>query len=139
MQEEKRFAIIIYILAFLVPVAVMTFAFAVYGAYPFGNNTVMTGDTTYQFVDYLSYLKTIIGGDNDFIYSLSKNLGGEMAGFAAYYYYTASACRDICHSGFGTRVVFPEYVLCPRQDIRSEKRAAHLFLCLRTDGIYSRL
>jgi len=87
MQEEKRFAIIIYILAFLVPVAVMTFAFAVYGAYPFGNNTVMTGDTTYQFVDYLSYLKTIIGGDNDFIYSLSKNLGGEMAGFAAYYYY----------------------------------------------------
>ncbi len=87
-MTDRKKSLIIYFLSFVVPVAVMTLCFIYEQAFPFGGNTVMTGDTTYQFVDYLSYLKTIWFGNNDFIYSLSKNLGGEMAGFAAYYYYS---------------------------------------------------
>ena len=87
-MKDRKKSSIIYFLSFVVPVAVMTLCFIYEQAFPFGGNTVMTGDTTYQFVDYLSYLKTIWFGNNDFIYSLSKNLGGEMAGFAAYYYYS---------------------------------------------------
>ena len=60
--------------------------FAIHGIWPFGDKTVMTGDMEYQFVDYLAYLKTIVAGNNDFSYSFSKNLGGSMAGFSAYYY-----------------------------------------------------
>ncbi len=66
----------------------MIAVFAILRIYPFGGNTVMTGDTTYQLVDYLSYYKTILLGNNDFAYSLSKNMGGEMSGFAAYYLFS---------------------------------------------------
>ena len=66
----------------------MITVFAILGIFPFGDNTIMTGDTTYQLVDYLSYYKTILSGNNDFAYSLSKNMGGEMAGFSAYYLYS---------------------------------------------------
>ena len=78
----------VYILSFIIPVIVMIAVFAILKIYPFGENTIMTGDTTYQLVDYLSYYKTIIFGNNDFSYSLSKNMGGEMAGFAAYYLFS---------------------------------------------------
>ncbi len=87
-MREKNKQIIEYLIAFSVPVLVMTGIYIIYGIWPFGNNTIMTGDTTYQYVDYLSYYKTIIFGQNDFIYSLSKNMGGEMAGFAAYYLFS---------------------------------------------------
>ncbi|MCR5651092.1 MAG: YfhO family protein [Lachnospiraceae bacterium] len=63
-------------------------AFAFNGVYPFGSNMALTGDALYQFIDFISYLKTIVFGNNDLVYSLSKNLGGEMAGLAAYYYYS---------------------------------------------------
>ena len=80
---DKR---VLYVLSFLIPVFLYTIIFALHGIYPFGNNTVMTGDMQYQFIDYLSYLKTIVFGNNDFLYSFSKNMGGGMSGFTAYYY-----------------------------------------------------
>ena len=91
MKENKRSlksSLTIYLASVILPSAIMALCFAIRGAYPFGQLTVMTGDTTYQFVDYLAYLRTVFFGNNDFSYSLSKNLGGEMAGFAAYYYYS---------------------------------------------------
>ena len=77
-----------YILSFIIPVIIMIAVFAILKIYPFGEDTIMTGDTTYQLVDYLSYFKTILFGNNDFTYSLSKNMGGEMAGFSAYYLFS---------------------------------------------------
>ncbi len=88
MTEHRRSATITYLLAFFIPVIIMTAVFAMLGIWPFGGNTVMTGDTTFQYVDYLSYYKTILFGSNDFSYSLSKCMGGEMSGFAAYYLYS---------------------------------------------------
>ena len=84
---KKRIRIT-YLLAFFIPVTVMVITCAIHGIWPFGGNTIMTGDTTFQYVDFLSYYKTILFGNNDFTYSLSKNMGGEMAGFAAYYLYS---------------------------------------------------
>ncbi|SKC09122.1 Uncharacterized membrane protein YfhO [Lachnospiraceae bacterium] len=80
---DKR---VLYVSSFLIPVLLYTIIFALHGIYPFGDNTVMTGDMHYQFIDYLSYLKTIVFGNNDFFYSFSKNMGGGMSGFTAYYY-----------------------------------------------------
>ena len=48
----------------------------------------MTGDITYQFIDYLAYYKTIFFGNNDLTYTFSKTLGGDMAGFSSYYLYS---------------------------------------------------
>ncbi len=81
--KDKR---VIYLAAFIIPVIMLIIVYALHGIYPFGDATVMTGDARYQFVDYLSYLKTIVFGNNDFDYSFSKNLGGNMRGFSAYYY-----------------------------------------------------
>ncbi len=89
----------------------MIAVFAILGIFPFGDLTIMTGDTTYQLVDYLSYYKTMIFGDNDFAYSLSKNMGGEMAGFAAYYLLsplnllTLPFPRDYLFAGIGAIIV----------------------------------
>ena len=89
----------------------MIAVFAILGIWPFGGNTIMTGDTTYQLVDYLSYYKTILFGNNDFSYSLSKNMGGEMAGFAAYYLFsplnllTLPFSRDNLFIGIGLIIV----------------------------------
>ena len=101
----------IYALAFFIPVIVMIAVFAILRIWPFGGNTVMTGDTTYQYVDYLSYYKTILFGNNDFAYSLSKNMGGEMAGFAAYYLYsplnllTLPFPRELLFAGIGLIII----------------------------------
>ncbi|MBR5375888.1 MAG: YfhO family protein, partial [Lachnospiraceae bacterium] len=78
----------IYILSFAVPPLVVMSAFAVMGVHPFGDRMAVTGDALYQFIDFISYLKTVFFGNNDLTYSLSKNLGGEMAGLAAYYYFS---------------------------------------------------
>lgn len=78
----------LYLASLFLPMMLLLLVFALHGIYPFGDATVMTGDMEYQFVDYLAYLKTIVGGNNDFSYSFSKNLGGSMAGFSAYYYYS---------------------------------------------------
>ena len=89
----------------------MIAVFAILRIWPFGGNTVMTGDTTYQYVDYLSYYKTILFGNNDFAYSLSKNMGGEMAGFAAYYLYsplnllTLPFPRELLFAGIGLIII----------------------------------
>lgn len=85
-SQNNRTRIHIYCAAFLIPVLMLCVVYALHGIYPFGDNTVMTGDAKYQFVDYLSYLKSIVFGNNDFNYSFSKNLGGNMRGFSAYYY-----------------------------------------------------
>ncbi len=76
----------LYFAAFFVPVIMLAAVYLARGIFPFGDATVMTGDAQYQFVDYLSYLKTVVFGNNDLNYSFSKNLGGNMRGFSAYYY-----------------------------------------------------
>gem|GEM_PF-1116316 len=87
MNEKNRYSTkYIYFAAFLIPVLMLGIVYIFHGIYPFGDNTVMTGDAKFQFVDYLSYLKSIVFGNNDFRYSFSKNLGGNMKGFSAYYY-----------------------------------------------------
>ena len=87
MSEQKRVSTkLTYFAAFLLPVLMLGVVYLLHGVYPFGDHTVMTGDARFQFVDYLSYLKTIVFGNNDFSYSFSKNLGGNMKGFSAYYY-----------------------------------------------------
>ncbi len=77
-----------YLLSFFIPIILLIIVFFIHGICPFGDKTVMTGDMEYQFVDYLAYLKTIVFGNNDFSYSFSKNLGGSMAGFSAYYFFS---------------------------------------------------
>lgn len=85
MIHKKNNKLNIFLLSFLIPVMVLIFVCIFQKIYPFGDNTIMTGDITYQFIDYLAYFKTIFFTNNDFSYTFSKTIGGDMVGFSSYY------------------------------------------------------
>ncbi len=87
-MERKKETWLLYLFSFLLPIILILISLALRQVFPFGDRTLMTGDMEFQFTDYLAYLKSILTGNNDFSYSFSKNLGGSMAGFSAYYYYS---------------------------------------------------
>lgn len=73
------------VLAFLIPVMAMLLVYLYLGIYPFGEKALLCNDMQGQYVAFFSYLKGIFNGGNSFFYSLSKTLGGDLAGFSAYY------------------------------------------------------
>lgn len=88
MTTKKEYKVTFMLLSFFFPFFILLMVAALQGMYPFGDQTIMTGDITYQFIDYLSYFKTIFFGNNDLTYTFSKTLGGDMAGFSAYYLFS---------------------------------------------------
>lgn len=75
----------LYILSFCIPVLMMLVFTAVLKIYPFGDNTILYNDATNQMVEFYSYLRSMIFENNDSSYTLSKFMGGDMAGFTGYY------------------------------------------------------
>lgn len=71
--------------AFAAPVFLMLAVCAMLKVYPFGTGTFLRVDMNSQYVDFLAYLRSIVFSENDFFYSFSKNLGGDMYSLAAYY------------------------------------------------------
>jgi uncharacterized membrane protein YfhO len=55
------------------------------GIVPFGDKTFLMFDLKRQYVDYYSYYKTILSGENNIFYSFSTTLGSGIIGFIAYY------------------------------------------------------
>lgn len=74
-----------YVLSFLIPAALMLVVFIFLKMYPFGEKSILVADMRYQFIDYLAYFKTIFTENNDFFYTFSKSLGGDMLGLSSYY------------------------------------------------------
>ncbi len=75
----------IYSMSFFIPAFIMFIVYVMTRVYPFGDNTILISDCNAQYIDYFAYLKTIITTNNDFLYTFSKNLGGDMIGLTAYY------------------------------------------------------
>lgn len=73
------------LLAFFLPFALFLLICAFLNVTPFGAKNLFIQDMHNQYVDYFSYLKSIVFGSNDFFYTYSMCLGGEMVGFSAYY------------------------------------------------------
>lgn len=80
--------VFIYYLSFLIPATFLTLIFISLGICPFGNNTPLVVDMDGQYVDFLLYYKTIILENNNFLYSFSQTLGGNMFGFSSYYLFS---------------------------------------------------
>lgn len=76
----------VHLAAFLLPFFALGFAFLVVGLFPFGANSSLTLDLKSQYITFFAYFKDqVLFGNGNFFYTFSKALGGEMAGFAAYY------------------------------------------------------
>ena len=74
-----------YFAAFFLPAAILFAAYAVFKAYPFGDNSALVLDLNGQYVYYYEAYRDAFWGDGSFIYDWSRNLGGEMFGIFAYY------------------------------------------------------
>lgn len=56
------------------------------GVWPFGKNTVVTGDLGGIYINFYAHLKRFLQGDAGFFYAQSKGLGGNLTALFAYYY-----------------------------------------------------
>ncbi len=77
--------LLIYMLSFFASASLMTLICLVLKIYPFGDNTFLISDMNGQYIDFLSYLKTILNGENNIFYTFSKTMGGGMFGLFGYY------------------------------------------------------
>lgn len=69
-----------YALCFALPAAVMTWAYAAEGFYPFGDKSILVSDMAQQYVEFFCSLKS-----GDVFFSWSKALGTSYIGVFSYY------------------------------------------------------
>ena len=82
---NKNSKMICYLLAFFIPVIFMLIISSALELSPFSWRAALVADAAAQFNDFYSYLKTIFFDNNTMLYTFSKVIGGDMAGFAFYY------------------------------------------------------
>ncbi|MBR5539246.1 MAG: YfhO family protein [Clostridia bacterium] len=70
---------------FLAPALIMSVSYFTFGAYPFGDESVLVLDLNAQYVYFFGALRRALHGDASLIYSFSRALGGEFLGIFAYY------------------------------------------------------
>lgn len=75
----------IYFMSFFVPVIILFGVFAAFGYYPFGDFSSLALDLNGQYIYYYEHLRDAFWGDASYLYSWSRNLGGEMLGIYGYY------------------------------------------------------
>ncbi len=74
----------VYLCAFLLPFLMMQIFWAVNGVYPFGDNSILTGDMDLEFVNFYGYFINTFRSKSDWSYMLAKTLGGDFPGLAAF-------------------------------------------------------
>ena len=84
--REWAFRNKIYFLAFAIPAIIMYIAYAMFGLYPFGGESVLVLDLNGQYVYYFEALRDAFwSGDESIFYDWSRNLSGGYAGIIGYY------------------------------------------------------
>ena len=75
----------IYLLAFLLPAVMYSVMLVLTKTFPFGDNALLISDIDNQFAAFYTYFKHVVLTNDNFIYTFSKSLGGDMTGFSGYY------------------------------------------------------
>lgn len=70
---------------FLITLSILLVVFITLGIYPFGDKTIIVIDSNTQYVSFISYLKSIFLGNNDFKYLFSSSLGSNFIPLLGYY------------------------------------------------------
>ncbi|WP_100064936.1 YfhO family protein [Miniphocaeibacter massiliensis] len=90
MEKLKNFfkSKYIYILSFILPLAILAFIFSRKGVFPFGDNQIIIQDGVHQYFPFLKELhRKLLSGDNILF---SWNLGSGFPYYNIFAYYTAS-------------------------------------------------
>jgi len=67
---------ILYIISFLAALLGMIIMIAIKHVSPLGDGTFAVMDANIQYIDYFGYLKDVLSGDQDILYTMNKSLGG---------------------------------------------------------------
>lgn len=84
-MNRKNKNLLLYMASFLIPLVLLLAALAYTESVPFGTNSILWRDAEIQYIDYVAYLRSVFRGENDFLYSFSKNMGDEMVSLLSYY------------------------------------------------------
>ncbi|MBR1479188.1 MAG: YfhO family protein [Lachnospiraceae bacterium] len=86
-RDKKSFCInlLYYICAFGIPAVGMLVILFSRHFYPFGENTLLTGDMRAQYAEFYSSLRYVFGGNNSIFCSWARSWGGNYIGLFAYY------------------------------------------------------
>lgn len=82
---KKNHTVLYLLAAFALPVMLLAVVLAWLRVAPFGDATFMRIDMNSQYSAFLTYLRSIVTGDNDLFYSFSMNGGGNFFFLFAYY------------------------------------------------------
>ncbi|WP_261806177.1 YfhO family protein [Lapidilactobacillus luobeiensis] len=75
-----------YWLSALIPFLTVFIYFAIKGAFPFGQSSLLTTDMGQEYIDFYAYVRRVLlGHPHQFLYTFSSSLGGPMLGTWAYY------------------------------------------------------
>lgn len=74
-----------YIFAFFIPAILLYIAYAIFGIFPFGDESVLVLDLNGQYVYYFENLRDAFWGNGSLLNSWSRNFSGEIIGIFAYY------------------------------------------------------
>ncbi len=84
-MSKKILRISCYIASFIIPSVIFLFTLSANKITPFGDGTLLMVDLQGQYISMLSYLGSVFRTSNDFIYTLTKSLGGDMVSILTYY------------------------------------------------------
>ncbi len=74
-----------YLISLALPPVILFIAYAIFGMYPFGKNSVLGLDLNAQYVYYFEYMYDVFAGKESIFYCWSGSLSGEFLGLFAYY------------------------------------------------------
>ena len=80
MKRLKVGTALFYILAFVIPAVIILAALAGLRVTPFGDNSLAISDGDALYINFMGYISQVIKGQEGFLYSFTKGLGGNMMG-----------------------------------------------------------
>ena len=82
MKSDKQCRIF-RLCSFILPILILLSYFVRKDITPFGDNTFLIHDMNAQYIGFFAYFRTVLAGKNNFLYSLSRGLGGDFPSFFA--------------------------------------------------------
>ena len=70
---------------FLAPIAILCLVAALRGVYPFGGQSFLVEDLTFQYVDFFAWFRRVLAGEESVFYSTACGLGANTWGLYSYY------------------------------------------------------
>lgn len=84
-SRRRAASALFWVASFVAPIALMCLLARVRGVYPFGDLSPLSGDLRYQYIDFYTWFRGVLTGENNVLYSFSLGLGSNTWGLYSYY------------------------------------------------------